>query len=362
MQRTPITFYPGPAKIYPQIAQFWYEAYQEGILSINHRSSEFEQIYQKVVVGFRQKLNLPSNYHLFFVSSATECWQIIAQSYKNLAFLHFFCGSFGEKWYKVSQQIPDRQASETDFVCWGFNQPLSLEILKNYKKIPQLIAFCQNETANGTCVSFEIIAHVHQKFPEALIALDLTSSLGGVSIDWQHTDIAFASVQKCLGLPAGLAVLICSPKAIEKAQVLGQRNYYNNILNLYENAQKWQTTHTPNVMNIFLLSKVLEILPNILQTQAMLEVRATDLYNFFETHPLFQPLITAKSNRSATVIAITALQEKNIEKSRILAKSQNIILGKGYGGLKNSTFRIANFPQIDAQEIALLKDFFANFS
>lgn len=361
MQKLPITFYPGPAKIYPQVERFWGEAYQTGVLSIHHRSTEFEQIYRRVVAGFQQKLLLPKDYSLFFVSSATECWQILAQSYAELTFLHFFCGSFGEKWYQVSKQIADRKASETDFLTWDFAQPLSVEILKNYKKTPHLIAFCQNETANGTQVPFQVIAQIRQQFPEALVALDVTSSLGGISIDWQHTDIAFASVQKCLGLPAGLGILICSPRALEIAQNLGRRNYYNSLLNLYENAQKWQTTHTPNIVNIFLLNKVLEMIPIITNTQHNLEARAANLYDFFEKHTFFQPLITNKAVRSTTVLAITTLKEKTIEKAKQFAKKQNIILGSGYGAFKNITFRIANFPQIHPHEIALLKDFIAKF-
>jgi phosphoserine aminotransferase len=56
------------------------------------------------------------------------------------------------------------------------------------------------------------------KIPDALIAVDATSSMAGVELDWQSADIWFASVQKCFGLPAGMAVMVCSPRALQYAE------------------------------------------------------------------------------------------------------------------------------------------------
>ncbi|MEL7002780.1 MAG: aminotransferase class V-fold PLP-dependent enzyme, partial [Bacteroidota bacterium] len=56
------------------------EAYNEGILSANHRSQSFMDLYKKTQDLLRAKLNVPEDYFIFFTSSATECWEIIAQS------------------------------------------------------------------------------------------------------------------------------------------------------------------------------------------------------------------------------------------------------------------------------------------
>jgi phosphoserine aminotransferase len=43
------------------------------------------------------------------------------------------------------------------------------------------------------------------------------------------------------------------------------------------------------------------------------------------------------------------------------ARKKDILLGEGYGDLKASTFRIANFPAIKKREINLLKDFLDDY-
>jgi phosphoserine aminotransferase len=129
-----------------------------------------------------------------------------------------------------------------------------------------VVCLTHNETSNGT--------HLKQwntilaKYPDALIAVDATSSMAGVELDWQSADIWFASVQKCFGLPAGMAVMVCSPRALQYAESIGDRKYYNSLLFMNDNFKKYQTHYTPNVLEIYLLSKILEQIPDISETSA----------------------------------------------------------------------------------------------
>src|SRR5437773_1124987 len=63
----PVTFYPGPSKVYPQVAAYMQDAYNEGILSINHRSTECMNIVKSVVALLQEKLGVPADYSVFFV-------------------------------------------------------------------------------------------------------------------------------------------------------------------------------------------------------------------------------------------------------------------------------------------------------
>ena len=67
-----ITFAAGPSKVYDSLPTYLQEAYQEGILSANHRSGAFMQLYQETESLMRQKLHMPEDYKLIFTSSATE--------------------------------------------------------------------------------------------------------------------------------------------------------------------------------------------------------------------------------------------------------------------------------------------------
>ncbi|HSZ25352.1 MAG TPA: hypothetical protein VK766_06535, partial [Cytophagaceae bacterium] len=50
-----------------------------------------------------------------------------------------------------------------------------------------------------------------------------------------------------------------------------------------------------------------------------------------------------------------------ISNIKVEAKEVGLLLGNGYGSWKNDTFRIANFPAIEAHEIDKLKDFLTRF-
>ena len=58
--------------------------------------------------------------------------------------------------------------------------------------------------------------------------------------------------------------------------------------------------------------------------------------------------------RSDTVITIEGSEEQ-IKAMKTLTKAQNITIGNGYGSWKNTSYRIANFPAIEAFEIEKLK-------
>src|SRR5690606_5785909 len=125
-------------------------------------------------------------------------------------------------------------------------------------KYPELICLTHNETSNGTQLPNEFLLHVRSFYPDSIIAVDATSSLGGLNLKINKADIWFASVQKCFGLPAGLRIMICSPNAVARAKEMNERNHYNSLPVLIEKMLNFQTYNTPNVLGIYLLSRVLE--------------------------------------------------------------------------------------------------------
>jgi len=332
-----ITFYPGPSKIYPQVADHAAEACRSGIVSMNHRSPEFMAITEGAIRAVRTYLNVPEAYHIALVSSATECWEIVAQSLTQQTSLHPYSGAFGKKWMDYAHRLkPMHQPDEADVLC-----------------------IVQNETSNGTQVRMPMLAEFRRDFPDALIAVDAVSSMAGIAFDWLLADVWFASVQKCFGLPAGLAVLIYSPRALERAQEIGENAHYNSLLFLHENFEKYQTPYTPNGLGIYLLKCVAEQLPPIATVDEQTKRRAAAWYDFVETelaNSPFRLLVNNPSLRSDTVIAIEGA-ETAISAVKKAAKEAGLLLGNGYGDWKNTTFRIANFPAITDAEIEALKEF-----
>ena len=377
------TFYPGPSKIYPQIKDFMIEAYQSGILSANHRSLACMTLVEKTVDLLKEKLNIPQDYSIYFVSSATECWEIIVQSLIRNGSFHIYNGEFGKKWadyteknLKLHHQVLPKTNTEDEFslqtLIGGSFISLPFTEKKPHNLLHEVICLTHNETSNGTYLDNETLKKIRKTYIDSLIAVDATSSMAGLDLAWESADIWFASVQKCFGLPAGLAIMVCSPKTTEQAKVIQDRQYYNSMILLHENMLKFQTTHTPNVLNIYLLCKVMEMVENITDIDIKIRKRASDLYNFlnhnnFTILPINQIncknlattidnsfISTINSAYSPTVLAVVA-QKETITALKIALAKQNILLGNGYGQWKDTTLRIANFPAITDTEFEFLK-------
>jgi phosphoserine aminotransferase len=350
-----ITFAPGPSKVYDSLPIYLNDAYQEGILSANHRSSAFMKLYQETEQLMRSKLHMPEDYTLLFTSSATENWEIISQSIVEQASFHIYSGSFGKKWIEFAKHI----LPATVGLKIEANQAIDLPSLQIAEEF-DLIALTQNETSNASQVSNEMIEAIRDKFPEKMIAVDTTSSMAGIELDFGLADIWYASVQKCFGLPAGLGILILSPAAIQKSERKGEKGRYNSLSFMLENAASYQTHYTPNVLGIYLLNRVLKDIPEIQQIDALLRQRMSRLENCIAQTKTLRMLVDNPATRSTTVMAIAGSEELIIQVKKE-AEKRGMQLGGGYGPLKATSFRIANFPAITDEEFDALIEFLKQY-
>lgn len=349
-----ITFYPGPSKVYPEIEHYLSDAYKSGILSVNHRSEPFMKMLKETIEMMKLKLEIPADYEIYFCSSATECWEIVAQSLVKTKSLHVFNGAFGEKWMEYTQKI--KPASNGLFFDLNSLPEIS-DIIADQDS--DVICLTHNETSNGTALPDSFFAEL-RKQTNKVIAVDSTSSMAGVVFPWKEADVWYASVQKCFGLPAGLSVLIVSPKAFQHAEKIGERDHYNSLLFVRDNFLKYQTPYTPNALGIYLAGRVMEQVEVLSEISVQIKERARNWYRFLSESG-FNVLVENEGVRSDTVIAVSGEKEQ-IASIKKAAKENGILLGNGYGSWKETSFRIANFPAITFDEISQLKVFLKNYS
>ena len=345
-----ISFYPGPSRVYDEIPDYVKDAHHKGILSMNHRSPEFAALSKMTLSLLKQKLSIPEDYTIFFASSATECWEIIAQSLITRESIHIYNGAFGEKWYDYTHRLRPGARSVP------FDREALLKAEELIYNSGEIICITQNETSLGTQVSNSIIAAIRKNNPHHLIAVDATSSMAGIRLDFNAADIWFASVQKCFGLPAGLAVMTVSPKGIEHLRRVNENLHYNSLTFMADMMAQWQTPCTPNVLGIYLLMRTLQNRNSIGEIHKKTKERADAWYSFFKNSKALKPLVHNPAVRSRTVIAVQA-DPDTLEKLRIAAVKNGFLLGEGYGPLKKNSFRIANFPALKKKEIAGLMKF-----
>lgn len=331
-----ISFYPGPSQVAPEISHWMHAAVTSGILATNHRSEPFMNLYRETRETVFQALNVPDDYHLIFPSSATECWEIITQSYARMRHNHVFNGAFGEKWHTYAQRISPLH----------YAHPFPAEnecIPKPIESDAAWFHFTHCETSNGTFTNID--PEWKALNPQAFIAVDATASLGGANLPLSDADIWFASVQKCLGLPSGMAIMLLSPRAAKKAYAIDERGHYNSLPFCLDNAAKWQTPYTPNILGIYLLNQVHKRRPPIETLNDQLIGRMRQLDQVVAAHPHLNHFIKNEKVRGHTVATIESSQEI-VEKIKNEARKQGMVFGNGYGALKSTTFRIANFPAI----------------
>lgn len=344
-----ITFYPGPSKVYDEVGQYLQEAFESGVISANHRSTAFMQMLENAIANLKSKLTVPADYEVYFVSSATECWQIIAESLISNGSLHIYNGAFGEKWMEYTQKLT------------GSAQSASFDTNENPVLNPdiqfsgdEVICVTHNETSNGTALSSDFLKKLRSQV-DNIIAVDATSSMAGVELPWESADVWYASVQKCFGLPAGMGVMIVSPRAVEQAIRVNNHAHYNSFLFIRDNFLKFQTPYTPNTLGIYLMGRVMQQVEPIKVVAAKIKMRAREWYAFLPANG-YELLVSNEAVRSDTVVAVREIKDR-IAMLKKAAVEQGIVLGNGYGKDKDVSFRIANFPALTDNEIGTLKDF-----
>ena len=339
-----LSFYPGPSKVHPEALGYIQEAFEQGIVSMNHRSTQFEELLEATFQELHAKWNIPANYSIYFVSSATEAWEIVTQSLVRKKSIHLYNGAFGKKWANYAKSVAE---------CHEFSIGQSLaEVSLHIGPIKgDTLCLVQSETSNG---SGQQIRRADFQFTEdAIIAVDATSSMGGIELPWNEADVWLASVQKCIGIPAGMGLMICSPKALTRAKEVGRATHYNDILFLEENRRLFQTQMTPNVLGIYLVYRLTQQLPSLSETHRATLAKLKIWTDFWDKQSDFTYLIERGNLRLPTVLALKGPEEK-IQTLLTHCQVNGIELGKGYGEWKNTTFRIANFPAHTIEDIETL--------
>lgn len=350
-----IFFTPGPSALYFTVEMHLKEAMKRQVMEINHRSKQAEGYFKTATDNLKSLMGIPEDYKIFFLSSATEIWERQLQNLVIKDSHHFCYGAFSQRFYDFAQKLnysPTQSKSE-----FGSIPPL------NFNEIPEqteLISFALNETSTGVSFPIERLAEIKSQRPGALISVDGVSAFPVIDIDLSQVDSAYFSVQKCFGLPAGLGVWIVSPKAIEKANKKLASGHsigaYQTIPNLIKNADKYQTTYTANVLDIFLLSKVtgdmLEKGIDVIRRES--NYKATLLQHTVEKHPRLSHFVQDKSIRSKTVVVANTEQDSHQIIDELDQKG--FVLGNGYGKYKGKQIRIASFPTHSKEQIELLVD------
>lgn len=344
-------FTPGPSQLYPTVKKHLITALTEDICSLSHRSEKYVKIQKGVFNKLKQMYNIPEDYIMFVGGSGTYFMERIVQNCVKESSFHFVNGSFSRRFYEISRDLQKQPKQLKVPLGQGFQIQ---EANSAGSQKADLITFTACETSTGANFPQSDIYKISKQYPNSLTCIDMVSAVPMYDLDFRQVDSVIFSVQKGFGLPAGLGILICSPRVIEKSYELKKEGYntgsYHSFPLVVEKAKQYQTLETPNILGMYLLDKVLTDMLDygIYKIRQEVEEKYQLLKGFFKTHPKFDFYIKEEKFRSKSVVVITHSKPKEIQAK--LAK-HGLILGGGYGEEKYCQFRIANFPAISIQDI-----------
>ncbi|MBI2633447.1 MAG: alanine--glyoxylate aminotransferase family protein [Parcubacteria group bacterium] len=356
-----IFFTPGPSQLFPTIPKHLREAMRNDIMSIPHRSDAFREIYKETAENLKKFLGIPETHSILFVASATEAMERIIENTIKKKSAHFVNGVFSERFFQIAVDLKKEPQEIKAPPGKGFN----FSEIPALQKDIELVCFTHCETSTGVMLAMEDIESMATQNPEKIIAIDVVSSFPYAKIDYNAIDLVFFSVQKGFGLPAGLGVIIASPRSIEKARALQKKGFnvgsYHTFPTLVEYAEKYMTNETPNVLAIYLLGKVAKDMDSIgiEKIRHDTEKKADMLYEFLSHNSLFSPFIEEKKCRSRTIITVKT-KKSPVEIISTL-KQKGLWIGVGYKPFENEQLRIANFPTTRVKDMKNLIEKLSNF-
>jgi aspartate aminotransferase-like enzyme len=218
------------------------------------------------------------------------------------------------------------------------------------------LVLVHNETSTGVENPIaDIVAVARELQPDIVTIVDAVSSAGGVDIptDDIGIDILVTSSQKCFALPPGLAFAAVSDRAMDRASTIENRGYYFDFLLLDKYLQQNMALATPAVSLFFALDTQLEriLSEGIHERFNRHEHLASIVQNWALEH---FDLYASKGYRSKSLTTVQNTRNINITTLNNTLSREGMMIGNGYGKLKDQTFRIAHMGELNESDLRKL--------
>ncbi len=340
-----MNFNVGPSQNGPEVASDIREALEQGVTVISHRSPRFYEYFAKVRREVFTYFSLPDDWKMYFLASGSEAMETACRGLIRERSLHFVNGNFSRRAYNFAKLIgKDAQIVERPDMQGFSGEP---------EAVPAGVDcafFTKTETATGVATSWDYMRKFRQANPDVTVVCDVVSVAPTEPLDPELADFYFFGVQKACGLPAGLSIALCSPEAYAKAEGLQKAGFdigaNRALTTMEEYAVKDATLDTPNVLQIYLIGKAFERFnaKGLKVIKAETIAKAEQLYDWLEKSDLYFPAVKDAELRANTAVAVAFAE--GVEEAQALEtlSKSGFETGLGYGHLRGTMLRIANFP------------------
>jgi len=347
-------FYAGPS-ILPEVA---YEETIKAIkdfagtgislMSISHRSKEFEAVMDEAEALFKELLKIPDGYKVLFLGGgASSQFMMIPFNLMNKKSAYLNTGTWAKKAMKEAKgfgevvEVASSADSLYNFIPKGYEVPKDADYF--------------HITTNNTIYGTEIKHDMDCDIP---LVADMSSDIFSRPVDVSKYDLIYGGAQKNFA-PSGVTFVIIKESILGKVE-----RYIPTMLDYKTHIDGGSMFNTPPVVPIFTglqTLKWLKALGGVEVMQKMNQEKADLLYNEIERNKLFKPTVLDKEDRSVMNICWIMNDEyKDLEQDFLKFTGELGMVGmKGHrsvGGFRASTYNALPKESVEAL-VAAMQEF-----
>ena len=309
------------------------------LLSISHRTKEWEATMDETRALWKELLNIPDDYEVVFLGGGASLqFLYVAMNYLEKKAAYLETGVWAKKALKEAAGIGNAYAiaSSADknysYIPKGYEIPKDIDYL--------------HITTNNTIYGTEI--KEDYDCPVPLIA-DMSSDILSRPVDVSKYELIYGGAQKNAG-PAGVIFAIIKKDSLGKVS-----RYIPTMLDYRTHIDKGSMFNTPPVFSIFVMNETLKWVKSLGGVEAMHKIdvrKAETLYAEIDRNSLFRGT-AAKEDRSIMNVCFVMAEGKEelADEFMAFAKERGMIGIKGHrsvGGFRASLYNACTQEDVEA--------------
>ena len=309
------------------------------VISISHRTKEWEAVMNECRALWKELLNIPEDYEVVFLGGGASLgFLYVAMNFLENKAGYLETGVWAKKALKEAKGLGNAYAvassAETvyNYIPKGYEIPADLDYFH----------VTSNNTIYGTALHEDIDS------PVPLIA-DMSSDILSRPVDVTKYAMIYGGAQKNVG-PAGVAFFIVKKDLLGKVS-----RYIPTMLNLQTHIDGESMFNTPPVFSIYVMNETLKWLKGIGGVEAIYEInkkKAAMLYAEIDRNPLFKGTAAVEDRSLMNVCFVMAEGHENLQDEFMaFAKERGMTGIKGHrsvGGFRASIYNACPVESVQA--------------
>ena len=309
------------------------------VISVSHRSKEWESVMDECRALWKELLNIPDDYEVLFLGGGASLqFLYVAMNLLENKAGYLETGVWAKKAFKEAKSIGNAVciASSADktysYIPKGYEIPTDLDYFH----------ITTNNTIYGTEIRYDMDCPVN-------LVADMSSDIMSRPVDVSKYAIIYGGAQKNVG-PAGVAFVIIRKDILGKVS-----RFLPTMLDYRTHINDGSMFNTPPVFPIFVMTETLKWVKSIGGLKAMNKIKvekANILYNEIDSNSLFVGT-AAKEDRSIMNVCFVMAEgyESLQDEFMAFAKERGMVGIKGHrsvGGFRASIYNACPKESVQA--------------